>query len=137
MPKTSRISAAVRKRGHRTRSAALRGPPATNPTTENQPSAHDPPLDTFIRGVDHLAHFRLERQERRDVLPGVAPGLPDHGQLLAPLLFKRLERHESAVSEKQFTDTEAIVDALSLKTEGGLKTILEAIEKLPNASPAR
>jgi hypothetical protein len=51
------------------------------------------------------------------------------------------QRVQSAASdaraEKQFTDTELIVDALSLKTEGGLKTILEAIEKLPNASPAR
>jgi hypothetical protein len=33
-----------------------------------------------------------------------------------------------ARAEKQFNDTEAIMDALSLKTEGGLKTILDAIE---------
>lgn len=51
------------------------------------------------------------------------------------------QRVQSAASdaraEKQFADTEAIVDALNLKTEGGLKTILEAIEKLPDASTAR
>jgi hypothetical protein len=51
------------------------------------------------------------------------------------------QRVQSAASDvraaKQFADTEAIVDALSLKTEGGLKTILDAIEKLPNASLAR
>ncbi len=51
------------------------------------------------------------------------------------------QRVQSAASDvraaKQFADTEAIVDALSLKTEGGLKTILDAIEKLPDASPAR
>ena len=40
-------------------------------------------------------------------------------------------------AEKQFADTEAILDALSLKTEGGLKTILEAIEERPAAAPAR
>ncbi len=32
-------------------------------------------------------------------------------------------------AEKQFNDTEAILDALDLKTQGGLKTILEAVEK--------
>jgi len=51
------------------------------------------------------------------------------------------QRVQSTASDvraaKQFADTEAIVDALSLKTEGGLKTILDAIEKLPDASPAR
>jgi len=50
------------------------------------------------------------------------------------------QRVQSAASdaraEKQFADTEAIVDALSLKTEGGLKTVLEAIEALPHAAPA-
>jgi hypothetical protein len=42
------------------------------------------------------------------------------------------QRVQSAASdsraEKQFNDTEAIMDALNLKTEGGLKTILDAIE---------
>ena len=40
-----------------------------------------------------------------------------------------------ARAEKQFSDTEAILDALNLKTEGGLKVILDAIEK--QAQPAR
>ncbi len=34
-----------------------------------------------------------------------------------------------ARAEGTFTDTERILDALSLKTEGGLKAILDAIEK--------
>jgi hypothetical protein len=42
------------------------------------------------------------------------------------------QRVQSAASdaraEKEFADTEAILDALNLKTEGGLKTILDAIE---------
>jgi hypothetical protein len=32
-------------------------------------------------------------------------------------------------AEKQFNDTEAILDALSLKTEGGLKAVLDAVER--------
>ncbi len=35
-----------------------------------------------------------------------------------------------ARAEKQFSDTEAIMDALNLKTEGGLKTILDAVEAI-------
>ncbi len=31
-------------------------------------------------------------------------------------------------AEKEFTDTEAVLDALNLKTQGGLTTILEAVE---------
>jgi hypothetical protein len=42
-----------------------------------------------------------------------------------------------ARANKQFADTEAIVDALNLKTEGGLKTVLEAIERLPGAPAAQ
>jgi hypothetical protein len=42
------------------------------------------------------------------------------------------QRVESAASderaEKEFTDTEAVLDALNLKTAGGLTTILEAVE---------
>jgi hypothetical protein len=42
------------------------------------------------------------------------------------------QRVQSAASderaEKEFTDTEAVLDALNLKTEGGLTTILEAVE---------
>jgi hypothetical protein len=42
------------------------------------------------------------------------------------------QRVQSAASDeravKEFTDTEAILDALNLKTEGGLQTILVAIE---------
>jgi hypothetical protein len=34
-----------------------------------------------------------------------------------------------ARAEKEFADTEQILDALSLKTDGGLKAILDAIEK--------
>ena len=51
------------------------------------------------------------------------------------------QRVQSAASdtraEKQFADTEQIVDALNLKTEGGLKTVLEAIERLPGSASAR
>jgi hypothetical protein len=43
------------------------------------------------------------------------------------------QRVQSAASdaraEKQFDATETILDALSLKTEGGLKTLLDAIEE--------
>src|SRR5271166_2887909 len=43
------------------------------------------------------------------------------------------QRVQSVASDaratKQFADTEEIVDALSLKTEGGLKTILDAVER--------
>ena len=39
-----------------------------------------------------------------------------------------------ARSEKQFADTEEILDALNLKTEGGLKAILDAVER--RAGPA-
>jgi len=42
-----------------------------------------------------------------------------------------------ARAEKQFADTEQIVDALSLKTEGGLKTVLDAVERLHSESPSR
>jgi hypothetical protein len=42
------------------------------------------------------------------------------------------QRVQSAASderaEKEFTDTEAVLDALNLKTAGGLTTILEAVE---------
>ena len=42
------------------------------------------------------------------------------------------QRVQSAASdqraEKEFTDTEAVLDALNLNTQGGLTTILEAIE---------
>jgi hypothetical protein len=34
-----------------------------------------------------------------------------------------------ARAEKEFHDTEVILDALDVKTEGGLKTILEAVER--------
>ena len=51
------------------------------------------------------------------------------------------QRVQSAASdaraEKQFADTESIVDALSLKTEGGLKTILDAIEQRSPAAQGR
>ncbi len=52
------------------------------------------------------------------------------------------QRVQSAASdaraEKEFADTEAILDALNLKTEGGLKTILDAIEaRRPEAAGAR
>jgi len=43
------------------------------------------------------------------------------------------QRVQSAASderaEKEFTDTEAVLDALNLKTAGGLTTILEAVER--------
>jgi hypothetical protein len=50
------------------------------------------------------------------------------------------QRVQSAASdgraEKEFADTEAVLDALNLKTEGGLTTILEAIEgKRTGGSP--
>jgi len=42
------------------------------------------------------------------------------------------QRVQSAASderaEKEFTDTEAVLDALNLNTQGGLTTILEAVE---------
>jgi hypothetical protein len=42
------------------------------------------------------------------------------------------QRVQSAASdaraEKEFTDTEAVLDALNLKTEGGLTAVLEAVE---------
>jgi len=42
------------------------------------------------------------------------------------------QRVQSAASdqraEKEFADTEAVLDALNLKTQGGLTTILEAVE---------
>jgi len=48
------------------------------------------------------------------------------------------QRVQSAASdaraEKQFADTEEILDALNLKTEGGLKAILDAVER--RAGPA-
>jgi hypothetical protein len=37
-----------------------------------------------------------------------------------------------ARSEKTFTDTESILDALDTKTEGGLKEILDTIKKNKN-----
>ncbi len=42
-----------------------------------------------------------------------------------------------ARAEKTFTDTEAVMDALNLKTEGGLTEVLAAIQALapPNAAP--
>jgi hypothetical protein len=51
------------------------------------------------------------------------------------------QRVQSAASDarasKQFADTEEIVDALDLKTAGGLKTVLEAVERLAHTPPAR
>src|ERR1700732_3684057 len=52
------------------------------------------------------------------------------------------QRVQSAASderaEKEVTDTEAVLDALNLKTEGGLTTILEAVEgKKTSASSGR
>jgi len=51
------------------------------------------------------------------------------------------QRVQSVTSDaraaKEFADTEEIVDALSLKTEGGLKTILDAVERLAQSSPTR
>jgi len=38
-----------------------------------------------------------------------------------------------ARAEKTFADTEILLDAMNLKTEGGLKAILDAIEKRPEA----
>ena len=50
------------------------------------------------------------------------------------------QRVQSAASderaEKEFTDTEAVLDALNLETEGGLKTILEAVEGKRAAGPS-
>lgn len=49
------------------------------------------------------------------------------------------QRVQSAASderaEKEFSDTEAVLDALNLKTEGGLTTILEAVEGKRAAGP--
>jgi hypothetical protein len=39
-------------------------------------------------------------------------------------------------AEKEFKDTEAVLDALDLKTEGGLKTILEAVEGKRTGGPS-
>src|ERR1700736_1638891 len=51
------------------------------------------------------------------------------------------QRVQSAASdqraEKEFTDTEAVLDALNLKTEGGLTTILESIEGKRNGGLRR
>ena len=46
-------------------------------------------------------------------------------------------RASDARSEKTFSDTEQILDALSLQTEGGLKAILDAIEQRPATAPGR
>ena len=49
------------------------------------------------------------------------------------------QRVQSAASderaEKEFTDTEAVLDALNLKTAGGLTTILEAVEGKRTSGP--
>ena len=49
------------------------------------------------------------------------------------------QRVQSAASdlraEKEFTDIEAVLDALNLKTEGGLRTVLEAIEGKASSEP--
>jgi hypothetical protein len=49
------------------------------------------------------------------------------------------QRVQSAASderaEKEFTDTEAVLDALNLETEGGLTTILEAVEGKRTSAP--
>src|SRR5271165_2329781 len=39
-------------------------------------------------------------------------------------------------AEKEFTDTEAVLDALNLKTQGGLTTILEAVEGKSASGPS-
>jgi hypothetical protein len=50
------------------------------------------------------------------------------------------QRVQSAASderaEKEFADTEAVLDALNLKTEGGLTTILEAVEGKGTGRPS-
>ena len=50
------------------------------------------------------------------------------------------QRVQSAASderaEKEFKDTEAVLDALNLKTEGGLTTILEAVEGKRTGGPS-
>jgi len=50
------------------------------------------------------------------------------------------QRVQSAASderaEKEFADTEAVLDALNLKTEGGLTTILEAVEGKGTTRPS-
>ena len=50
------------------------------------------------------------------------------------------QRVQSAASderaEKEFTDTEAVLDALNLKTAGGLTTILEAVERKRTDGPS-
>jgi hypothetical protein len=50
------------------------------------------------------------------------------------------QRVQSAASderaEKEFRDTEAVLDALNLKTAGGLTTILEAVERKRTDGPS-
>ena len=46
------------------------------------------------------------------------------------LVGQRVQSKASdARAENQFNDTEAILDALNLKTEGGLKAVLDAVER--------
>jgi hypothetical protein len=67
-------------------------------------------LDIFIRGVDHPSDLGRERQERDDVLPGVAPG-PDHGrEPLSPLGLKRVEGVQRAVGIDRGVDHPQILD---------------------------
>ena len=50
------------------------------------------------------------------------------------------QRVQSAASdaraEKEFADTEAVLDALNLKTEGGLTAVLEAVEGKRTSAPS-
>src|SRR5262249_30428340 len=74
------------------------------PTHRPQPIARKrgpqaaPALDTFIRRVDHSTQLRGKDQERRHVLPGVQPGLRDHGEAGPPRVVERLERRLGGVS---------------------------------------
>lgn len=83
-------------------------------------------------------------------LPGaIANGLPGIIQWVAQtflqlvllsiiMVGQQVQTNASdARAEKQFADTEKIVDALDEHTEGGIKTILDAIRELkpPSASP--
>ena len=56
--------------------------------------------------------------------------------VLLPILLvgQNLQAEASdARAEKTLSDTEAIVDALNTTTEGGLKTVLDAISRLESA----
>ena len=45
-----------------------------------------------VRAAEHGADLGVVVQERHELLPGVAPQLPDRGVGLAPLLFELLKR---------------------------------------------